>query len=88
MLVSVLLVLWRQANCRKNSVNQHRNSGDRNDITEQGVKRFERIAGEFGHARRNAIMRAHPGPRVSAELANICEPLEIAVRTVKKMYNK
>lgn len=45
--------LWRG-----NSVYQHRNSDDRNDVTEQEVKGAERVVGRFCHIRRNAILRA------------------------------
>jgi hypothetical protein len=60
MFVSVLSALGRQANCRGNSVYQHRNSGEQNDPTEHAVKGTERVAGKFRHIRRNAIMRPTP----------------------------
>ena len=79
--------LWRQANCRGNSVYQHRNSGDRNDVTEQAAKGTERVAGKFCHIRRNAIMR--PTPVAGCQRSPRClRSLRAAVCTVKKMYNK
>ena len=48
--------LRRRANC----VYQHRNSDNRNDVTEQVVKATEWVDGKLCHVRRNAIVRAIP----------------------------
>jgi hypothetical protein len=51
-------------------VYQHRNSDDRNDVTEQAVKATERVVGKFCHVRRNAIVRATPVATIPARTIN------------------
>jgi hypothetical protein len=85
-LASVLLALWRQVNCRKNSVNQHCNRCDGNDVPEYPSTVLRESNGSRGCSVMSEGMLSF-GPLVAGcgEAHNDCDRLE---RTVKKMYNK